>query len=54
MLFCHKKKVLGAQNTLAQNEMESPEPEQLIFLDRKERPTEAPFMFRKIVALARS
>jgi hypothetical protein len=42
------------QNTLAQNEIESPEPGQLIFLDRKERPAEAPFMFRKIVAQART
>jgi hypothetical protein len=48
------KKTFWMQNTLAQNEMESPELEQLIFLDRKERPTEAPFMFRKIGVLART
>lgn len=41
-------------SAIAQIEMESPELKQLIFLDIKERPTEAPFMFRKIVGAART
>jgi hypothetical protein len=53
-ILSYKSIFVMKPKALAQIEMESPEMKQLIFLAIKERPTEAPFMARKIVGATRT